>query len=64
MSASADRDLAFTPATELAEQIRLKKISPVEVVEVYARRMEELNPKLGAYLTTTLDNALEQAKEP
>ncbi len=62
MSAS-DRDLAFTPAVELAEQIRLKKISPVEVVEVYARRIEELNPKLGAYLTTTLDTALEQAKD-
>jgi amidase len=58
----SDREIAFTPAVELAEQIRLKKISPVEVVEVYARRIEELNPKLGAYLTTTLDTALEQAK--
>ena len=62
MSDSADRDLAFTPAVELAEQIRLKKISPVEVVEVYARRIEELNPKLGAFLTTTLDTAREQAQ--
>ena len=58
-----DADLAFTPAVELAELIRLKKISPVEVVEVYARRIEELNPKLGAYLTTTLDEALDEAKD-
>ena len=57
-----DRDLAFTPATELAEHVRLKKVSPVELVDVYARRIEELNPKLGAYLTTTLDEARDQAK--
>lgn len=59
---SSDREVAFTPATELAEQIRLKKISPVEVVEVYSKRIEELNPKLGSYLTLTLDEALDQAR--
>ena len=58
----SDADLAFTPATELAEMIRLKKVSPVEVVDVYARRIEELNPMIGAYLTTTLDQAREHAK--
>jgi len=58
----ADSDLAFTPATELAEMVRLKKISPVELVDVYARRIEELNGKLGAYLTTTLDEARDEAK--
>lgn len=57
-----DRDLAFTPATELAELVRLKKVSPVELVDVYAARIEELNPKLGAYLTTTLDEARTQAQ--
>jgi amidase len=58
-----DRDLAFTPATELAELVRLKKVSPVELVDLYATRIEELNPKLGAYLTTTIDQARDQAKE-
>lgn len=58
-----DEGLAFTPATELAEMVRLKKVSPVELVETYAGRIEELNPKLGAYLTTTLDAARDQAKE-
>jgi amidase len=58
-----DVDLAFTPATELAELVRLKKVSPVELVDVYAARIEELNPKLGAYLTTTLDQACDQAKQ-
>ncbi len=55
-------DLAFTSATELAELIRLKKVSPVEVVDAYASRIDELNPKLNAYLTVTTDQAREQAK--
>jgi amidase len=57
-----DNDLAFAPATELAELVRLRKVSPVELVDLYAQRIEDLNPKLGAYLTTTLDEARDQAK--
>ncbi len=55
-------ELTFTPATELAEMVRLKKVSPVDLVELYAGRIEELNPKLGAYLTPTLDRARDEAK--
>jgi amidase len=55
-------DLAYTSAVELAELVRLKKVSPVEIVEVYARRIEEHNPTLGAYLTPTLDRAMDEAK--
>jgi amidase len=58
---SSNGDLAFTAATELAEMVRLKKVSPVELVDVYAKRIEELNPKLGAYLTLTLDEARDAA---
>jgi amidase len=42
--------------------VRLKKVSPVELVDVYAKRIEDLNGTLGAYLTTTLDEARDQAK--
>jgi len=56
------KDLAFTPATELAEMVRLKKVSPVEIVDTYAARIDELNPQLNAYLTVTIDRAREQAK--
>jgi amidase len=58
----SDRDLAYTSAVEQAELVRLKKVSPVELVECYARRIEEHNPLLGAYLTTTLDRAMDEAK--
>src|ERR671925_441288 len=58
-----DTELAFTPATELAELVRLKKVSPVELVDLYAKRIEDLNPTLGAYLTTTLDEARDHIKQ-
>jgi len=41
-------DLAFTPALELAELIRLREVSPLELVEVYLERIERLNPQLGS----------------
>jgi amidase len=58
----SETELAFTPATDLAEMIRLKKISPVELVDLYASRIEQINPKLNAYLTLTIDQARDQAK--
>ena len=57
-----DSDLAYTSAVELAELIRLKKVSVVEVVDTYAQRIEAHNPHLGAYLTPTLDEARDQSK--
>lgn len=56
-------DLAFTPAIELAEMVRLKKVSPTELVELYAARIEELDPTLNSYITTCLDRARDEAKE-
>ena len=57
-----DRDLAFTPAYELANQIARKKLSPVELARVYLRRIEELNPKLNAYLTVVADQVVASAQ--
>ena len=48
-----NNDLAFTPALELAQLIRLREVSPLELVEVYLERFERLNPPLGSYFTVT-----------
>ena len=48
---SEDRKLAFTPAYQLKELIKQKKLSPVELLDAIFRRAEEINPKLSAYLT-------------
>lgn len=39
----------FMPAVELAAAIRRKEVSPVEVIESYLDRMDELDPGLNAF---------------
>jgi aspartyl-tRNA(Asn)/glutamyl-tRNA(Gln) amidotransferase subunit A len=56
-------DLGFTPATELAALIRSKKLSPVELTRATLERIEQLNPKLNAFVTVTADLAMEAAKK-
>jgi len=56
-------DLAFTPATELAELIRARKLSPVELTRAVLDRIERLNPIVNAFCTITPDVALAAARE-
>ncbi|HYE66706.1 MAG TPA: amidase [Pyrinomonadaceae bacterium] len=49
-------------ATRLAELIRTRAVSPVEVVEAQLRRIERINPQLNAIVTLAPD-ALERARE-
>ncbi len=58
----SDTDLAFTSAWRLAQLIRTKKLSPVELVQCLIRRIEALNPRLNAYLTVAFDQALADAR--
>jgi Asp-tRNA(Asn)/Glu-tRNA(Gln) amidotransferase A subunit family amidase len=55
-------DLTFLPAVALAEQIRTRKISPVELVEGHLTRIEKLNPKLNAYIQIDADRARRAAQ--
>ena len=54
-------DLTYADATKLAELIRAKEVSPVEVVQAHLNRIEALNPKLNA-IVTVADDALRSAK--
>jgi Asp-tRNA(Asn)/Glu-tRNA(Gln) amidotransferase A subunit family amidase len=47
---------------KLAELIRTRAISPVDLVDSYLRRVEKLNPRLNAIVTLAPD-AMERAKE-
>lgn len=58
-----DRTLAFTPAWKQHDMIRAREVSPVELVELYLRRIDSLNPQLNAYLTVVGDMAIGWAKE-
>ena len=58
-----DNNLAFAPAHELADMIADKRISSVELTELYLSRMERLDGQLNSYLTPTPEIALEQARK-
>jgi amidase/aspartyl-tRNA(Asn)/glutamyl-tRNA(Gln) amidotransferase subunit A len=59
----SDTEPAFLPTCELREHIATKQVSPVEVTELYLRRIQALDPQLNAYLTVTADQALAAARE-
>jgi len=54
-------DVLYLSVRELGEQMRARKISPVELTESYLARSESLGPKLNAYATITRELALKQA---
>src|SRR5688500_14888780 len=58
-----DKELAFTSAWELRGMMGARKVSSVEVTEVYLQRIEEMNSKLNAYLTVDGEGAMAQARE-
>ena len=49
--------------TEASQLVRSKKVSPVELTQACLTRIEQLNPRLNAFITVTGDAALAQARE-
>jgi Asp-tRNA(Asn)/Glu-tRNA(Gln) amidotransferase A subunit family amidase len=43
-------ELTFLSAVSMAEQIRKKRISPVELVEAHLAQIDKLNPRLNAFV--------------
>ncbi len=52
----------FASATELARLVRVKAISPVELVRAHLARIDALNPTLNAYVGLDTDRALADAR--
>lgn len=48
---------------ETSEQLRTRRISPVELTKNCLARIEKLNPVLNAFITVTADSALTEAKK-
>jgi aspartyl-tRNA(Asn)/glutamyl-tRNA(Gln) amidotransferase subunit A len=57
------KDLAFATITEISALLAQRKISPVEITNLFLDRIEKYNPTLNAYLTVTRDGALVAACE-
>jgi len=52
----------FTSALELAGLIKSKQVSPSEVIEQTAARIEAVNPTLNAFVSLRMEKALDEAK--
>jgi aspartyl-tRNA(Asn)/glutamyl-tRNA(Gln) amidotransferase subunit A len=57
-----ESDIEEMTISEIAPQISNRKVSPVEVTELFLKRIRRLNPSLTAYTTVTEDAARAQAK--
>ena len=53
----------LTCIVEVAQQLRKRELSPVELAEAALAKIEKLNPALNAFITVTADSALQQARE-
>jgi aspartyl-tRNA(Asn)/glutamyl-tRNA(Gln) amidotransferase subunit A len=55
-------DVFFRPVSQLSEDIRARKLSPVELTQGYLERIEKHSHRYNAFVTVTRDLALEQAR--
>ncbi len=55
-------ELAFSPATEQAQLIRDRRISALELAELYLERIDRIDPELNSFVTVRGEEALEDAR--
>jgi Asp-tRNA(Asn)/Glu-tRNA(Gln) amidotransferase A subunit family amidase len=55
-------DLTFFSAVTMAEQIRERKLSPVELAEAHLAKIERLNPKLNAFVHVDAERVRHEAR--
>ncbi|MCE2466291.1 MAG: amidase [Dehalococcoidia bacterium] len=55
-------EICYADAVELAEKIRARHLSPVEVVQAHLDRIESINPKINA-IVQMVPGALKRARE-
>ncbi|MGZ4217368.1 MAG: amidase family protein [Solirubrobacteraceae bacterium] len=61
MTTTTDQDLAFAGPAALAELVRLRQAQPRELIELFLRRIEQIDPRLNAFRTTFPEQALAEA---
>ena len=59
----SDTELAFASIEQIGKLFRKRKLSPVEMTKFMLARIEQLHPRLNAYITVTAELALAQAKK-
>jgi Asp-tRNA(Asn)/Glu-tRNA(Gln) amidotransferase A subunit family amidase len=57
----ADDELAFLPVTELSELVRRRRVTSVQLTQMYLARLKKYDPVLKCVISLTEDRALRQA---
>ena len=55
-------ELAYMSAAEIAERVRRRTLSPVEIVDACIARIERRNPTLNAFVFKGFEDARREAK--
>src|SRR5881296_3253116 len=58
----ASEELFYATIRDIGARLRRRAISPVELTRAHLERIEQLDPKLHAFVTVTADRALADAK--
>ena len=57
-----ETDLCYTPATELVDAIRARKLSAVEITTAVLNRVTRLEPRLNAFAYLAAEEAMDAAE--
>ena len=60
---SCTTEITRLPASELARLIRRKQLSPVEIMDAYLRRVEQIDPLIRAFASLEADRAMASARQ-
>ena len=55
-------DLTFLPAVAMADQIRNKKTSAIDLIDAHLAKIERLNPKLNAFVHVDAERTRREAR--
>ena len=58
----AETNPCYLTISEVAPLLKSKRLSPVELTSAYLDRIDQLNPKVNAFITTLRDEALQSAR--
>ncbi len=56
-------EIPFLSATELADMLKVRQVSPVEATEAYLARIEQVDGSLNSYITVTAEQARAEARQ-
>ncbi|MBB6147270.1 Asp-tRNA(Asn)/Glu-tRNA(Gln) amidotransferase A subunit family amidase [Silvibacterium bohemicum] len=59
---ATEEDIAFAPVTQLSRWIESRKLTAMQLTEIYLTRLQRFDPKLRCVITLTRDHAMEQAR--